>query len=177
MLKKGIKKSVEIPEDVEANVKDRVVEISGPNGELSREFDIFGISISLDIDQIVVESESSKKKQQAAVGTVISHINNMIEGVTEGFSSKLKVFYSHFPITVNVSGDRVMVENFIGEEQPRFAEIVGDTEVSVDGEEITVEGIDKEEVGQTAANIEEATKATGRDPRVFQDGIYIVERP
>ncbi|KXB06584.1 50S ribosomal protein L6 [candidate division MSBL1 archaeon SCGC-AAA382C18] len=177
MLNNGITESVEIPEDVEISIDGKVVKVNGPNAELSRKFDIMGIGIKIEDKEAVVKSQSSKKKDQSAVGTVVSHIENMIEGVTEGFTSKLKVVYSHFPITVNVSGDKVMVENFIGEEEPRVANIVEDTEVDVDGEEITIEGPDKEAVGQTAANIEQATDAKNRDPRVFQDGIYIVERP
>jgi len=76
---------------------------------------------------------------------------------------------------VNVEGNKVKIENFIGEEKPRAAEIVGDAEVEINGEEMEVKGPSKEDVGQTAANIEQATKAKNRDPRTFQDGVYIVE--
>ena len=48
--------------------------------------------------------------------------------------------------------------------------------MKVKGQEIIVEGIDKEATGQTAANIEQATRITKWDRRVFQDGIYIVEK-
>ncbi len=176
MMNQSVEEKVEIPDEVEASVEGRTVKVSGPNGELSRTFDIFGIDIGEENDDVLVKSESSRKKQVAAVGTVVSHVQNMIEGVTEGFTSKLKVVYSHFPINVSVDGDAVKIENFIGEEKPRTANIVGSTEVEIQGEEIVVKGSDKEEVGQTAANIEQATRAQGRDPRVFQDGIYVVER-
>lgn len=177
MMDAGIKERVEIPEDVDFSLDGDKFEVRGPNGELSRSFDIEGVRLERDGDDIVVTSDSSRKKRHAAVGTVVSHVKNMIEGVTDGFSSKLKVVYSHFPITVNVEGDKVKIENFIGEEKPRVANIVGDTEVKVNGEEIEVSGPNKESVGQTSANIEQATKAGNRDPRVFQDGVYIVERP
>jgi large subunit ribosomal protein L6 len=48
--------------------------------------------------------------------------------------------------------------------------------VALGSDEVTVTGIDKETVGKTAANIEHATRIRERDPRVFQDGVYIVER-
>jgi large subunit ribosomal protein L6 len=48
--------------------------------------------------------------------------------------------------------------------------------VALGADEVTVAGIDKESVGKTAANIEHATRIRERDPRVFQDGVYIVER-
>ena len=176
MMKQGVKEKVEITSEVEASVKDRTIEINGPNADLSRTFDILGISIREEEGDIIVESESSRKKQAAAVGTVVSHIQNMIKGVTDGFTSRLKVVYSHFPINVSVDGGRVKIENFIGEEEPRIANIVGSAEVEIQGEEIVVSGADKEEVGQTAANIEQTARAGDRDPRVFQDGIYVVEK-
>lgn len=177
MIDKGIRKTVEIPEEVDASLEDGTVKISGPEGELTRSFDMRGVEISQDDDEIIVESELSRKEYRASVGTAISHIKNMSKGVIEGFTFKLKLVYSHFPVTVNVRDGVVQIENFIGEEKPREAQIVGDTEVKIDGEDIDVSGIDKEAVGQTAANIEQATGTKGRDPRVFQDGIYIVERP
>jgi large subunit ribosomal protein L6 len=56
------------------------------------------------------------------------------------------------------------------------ARIVGGAEVEVVGDEILVRGVDKEEVGQTALNIEQASRPKGKDPRVFQDGCYLFER-
>jgi large subunit ribosomal protein L6 len=53
---------------------------------------------------------------------------------------------------------------------------VGDSLVAIKGDELIVTGINKEHVGQTAANIEQATRIKGRDPRVFQDGIYLTEK-
>jgi large subunit ribosomal protein L6 len=98
----------------------------------------------------------------------------MIKGVVEGFECKLKIVYAHFPIQVKVEGDKVLIINFLGEKKPRKAQIVGkETKVKVTSDEIIITGIDKEAVGQTAANIEQATRIKGYDPRVFQDGIYI----
>jgi len=111
------------------------------------------------------------------VGTFWAHIRNLIRGVTEGFEYKLKVVYAHFPIKLRVEGDEVIIENFLGEKHPRKAKIVGRVKVEIRGQEIIVKGIDKEECGQTAANLEQATKIKRLDPRVFQDGIYIVEKP
>ena len=69
------------------------------------------------------------------------------------------------------------IDNFLGERSPRKAKIIGDdVKVSVKGEDVTITGINKEHVGQTMANIEQATKIKGRDPRIFQDGIYLVDK-
>ena len=53
---------------------------------------------------------------------------------------------------------------------------MGDVKVKVQGEDIIVEGLNLENVSQTAANIEQATKVKNKDPRVFLDGIYVFER-
>jgi len=69
-----------------------------------------------------------------------------------------------------------LIENFTGEKNPRRAKIIGDVKVKIQSEDIIVQGINLEEVSQTAANIEQATKVKKKDPRVFLDGIYIYER-
>ena len=111
------------------------------------------------------------------VGTIRSHISNMIYGVKHGFTYKMKIVYAHFPMTVKVKGKLVTIDNFLGERHPRTAKIIGDdVKVSVKGDDVTITGINKENVGQTMANIEQATKIKGRDPRIFQDGIYLVDK-
>jgi large subunit ribosomal protein L6 len=100
----------------------------------------------------------------------------MITGVAKGFSYKLKIVFSHFPISVKVQGKAVVIENFTGERRARRVKMIGDVKVKVQSEDIVVEGINLEDVSQTAANIEQATKVKKKDPRVFLDGIYVYER-
>jgi large subunit ribosomal protein L6 len=64
----------------------------------------------------------------------------------------------------------------LGERVPRVAKIVGKTQVKVEGSDLIVTGINIEEVGQTAANIEQACRIVGYDRRKFMDGIYIVSK-
>ena len=59
---------------------------------------------------------------------------------------------------------------------PHRQGVVGSAQVKIQGDEVTVSGVNKEDVGQTMANIEQATKIKGKDPRVFQDGIYLVAK-
>lgn len=166
---------IPIPEGVDVTVSDEVV-VTGPQGELKRKFNARNIKISNDDGKVVLEAPFPKKRDKAMLGTIKSHITNMIVGLTDGFSYKMKIVYAHFPMTVKVSDSKVTIENFLGERHPRTAKILGNTKVQVKGDEVTVEGINKEEVGQTMANIEQATKIKGRDPRVFQDGIYLVSK-
>jgi len=171
-----VREEVEIPEGVEVTVEGNTVKVKGPNGELERELRYPGVQIFTEDGKVVVFKEFPRKRDIAIARTFKAHIANMIKGVTEGFTYKLKVVYSHFPMTVKVQGDEVLIENFLGEKNPRRAKILPGVKVKVMGSEVIVEGIDKEAVGQTAANIEQATRITKWDRRVFQDGIYIVEK-
>ncbi len=172
---------VEVPEGVEVKIDGMKVTVKGPKGELTRDFShARGVLIRLDEEEgrkkVVVETFFADRRKKALVGTIAAHIENMITGVTKGFRYKLKIIYSHFPISVKVEGDKVIIENFLGEKAPRVAKIVGNTTVRVEGNDVIVEGIDVEAVGQTAANIELATKVKDKDRRVFVDGIYIYEK-
>lgn len=166
---------LKIPENVDVDVSHGVVTVRGPKGELSRKLLLHGTQIIKDGRTIRVFG-GIRRKEKAIVGTVAAHIRNMITGVTQGFEYKLKICYSHFPMQVSVSGNEVVISNFMGEKAPRRARIVGSAKVEVRGDIVTVSGINIEEVGQTAANIERATRIKERDPRVFQDGIYIFDR-
>lgn len=171
-----VREEIEIPEGVEVTVENNVVKVKGPKGELERALKYPGVKIFMEDGKVVIYKDFPRRKDIAIARTFKAHINNMIKGVTEGFTYRLKVVYSHFPITVKVQGDKVVIENFLGEKAPRLAQILPGVKVKVKGQEIVVEGIDKEKVGQTAANIEQATRITKWDRRVFQDGIYIVEK-
>ena len=168
--------TVEIPEGVEGKLEGRIVTIKGEKGELVRDFSHAPITIQLDGKTVTVQASWPRKKEAALVGTVRSHIQNMIKGVTTGFTYKLKIVFSHFPITVKIKEKALTIENFTGERNPRKAKIMGDTKVIVKGDDIIVQGINLEDVSQTAANIQNATKIRNKDPRVVLDGIYVYEK-
>lgn len=169
-------KVVHVPDDVEVLVEGRKVTVRGLKGTITRDFLHAPVSIELLGKTIHIWASWPKRRKAALVGTVYSHIKNMITGVRKGFTYKLKVVFSHFPISVEVQGKTVLIKNFIGERSPRKAKIVGDVKVKVSGEDVIVQGINVEDVSQTAANIEQATKVRRKDPRVFLDGIYVYER-
>jgi len=169
-------KTIEIPESVEVKVEGRVVTVKGEKGTLTCNFSEAPVLIQREDRTIKVQANWPRKKEAAIVGTVGSHIQNMIIGVTKGFTYKLKIVFSHFPISVKVKENVVSIENFTGERSPRFVKIIGDAKVSVKEDDIIVQGINLEDVSQTAANIEQATKVKRKDPRVFLDGIFIYEK-
>lgn len=169
-------KSIEIPEGVEVKVEGRGVTVTGEKGTLTRDFSHTSVSIMLEGTVVKVGVKWPRKREASFVGTISSHIQNMITGVTKGFTYKLKIVFSHFPISVKVDGKKIVMENFTGERSPRIAKIMGETKVAVKGEDVIVQGLSIEDVSQTAANVEQATKIKVKDPRVFLDGIYVYER-
>lgn len=171
-----MEKIVTIPDGVQVSLKGREVSVKGSKGTLTRTFSnaMFDRNISIgSSDGKVVVKGTDQRKIKSYAGAIASHIENMIIGVTKGYCYKLKIFHTHFPITLEVKGKNMAVKNFLGARSVRTAETVGNSKVEIKKDEVTVTGISKEDVAQTAANIEGACRISGRDRRVFLDGIYI----
>jgi large subunit ribosomal protein L6 len=169
--------ALEIPEDVSASQDHLDLSVDGPNGSVTRRLWYPDIDVTVEDDTVVIASDEDDAKTLSTMGTFESHIENMFHGVIEGWEYEMEVFYSHFPMQVNVEGDEVVIENFLGEKAARRTTVHGATDVSVDGEELTITGPDIEAVGQTAADIEQLTRINDKDVRVFQDGVYITQKP
>jgi len=167
---------LDVPEGVTASMAGRVLSIKGKLGEARKDFDKVGINIGIEGKKVVISPFSKKKKDNVIINTAVSHVNNMITGVTKGYTYRLKVVYAHFPITVKTKGDQILVENFVGERSPRVAQIVGSCKVSIEGDDVVVKGVSIEDVGQTAANVELATKIRRKDQRIFLDGVYTYQK-
>ncbi|MFB0543523.1 MAG: 50S ribosomal protein L6 [Candidatus Bathyarchaeia archaeon] len=171
-----VESHVDVPEGVEVEVEGKKVAVRGERGSLTRDFRHAPVDIEPWDQKIRVHTGSTKKRERSVVKTIAAHIQNMIKGVEEGFTYKLKMVYVHFPITVRVEGKRILIQNFTGERNPRIAKIFGDVEVTVSGDDIIVSGIDVEAVAQTAANIQQATRIRRKDVRKFIDGIYVYSK-
>ena len=170
--------TIQIPDEATAEVDHLDLTLEGPEGSVTRRLWYPDVSVTVTDGAVAIERPADADRQtEATVGTFESHVTNMLYGVTEGWEYDMEVFYSHFPMDVDTEGDEVVIENFLGERAPRRAAVLGDTEVSIDGEELTLSGPSKEDVGQTAANIEQLTRVTDKDQRVFQDGVYITDKP
>ncbi|MEM3085538.1 MAG: 50S ribosomal protein L6 [Halobacteria archaeon] len=174
--REGEERVVPVPEGVRAALQGSTLQVQGPRGSLSRVLRAPGVALEVKDSAVVIRSSSSRRQHRALAGTLASHAANMVAGASRGFTCRMKVCFSHFPIQVTVAGSEVQIANFLGEKRPRKAKIVGGTKVDAKGDTLLVSGPDIEAVGQTAANIEQATKIRNYDPRVFQDGIFIVEK-
>jgi large subunit ribosomal protein L6 len=173
---KEIARQIEIPQGVTVDLAPPIITVTGPKGQISRKISYPEIEIKKEDSVVVVNARLNRKRQRAMVGTLAAHIANMIAGVTTGFEYRMKVVYSHFPIQLKTTSSEVVISNFLGERKPRAARILPGAKVEVMKDEVVITGIDKETVGQTMANIEQATRVRGFDVRVFQDGVYLVER-
>lgn len=181
-----VSETVKIPEGVKVSIEEaplgyRVI-VKGPMGTVSKEFRNVPIIMRLNGDEVVIEGYMLDRKGKAMVYTIASAVNNMIIGVTRGWRYKLKIVYAHFPISVKVQGDTLVIENFLGRKSKIALKIPQGVKVQATKDDVIVEGIDKELVSQFAANIEEATTLRGEErmsphgreaaPGVL-DGIYV----
>jgi large subunit ribosomal protein L6 len=169
-------RKVKIPDGVKASLDGMHLRVTGPKGQLSRNVRFPQVTVTCDGNEVIIATESRRKEITAMVGTLEAHTKNMFRGVTEGFEYRMKVVYSHFPIQLKLQGNKLEIANFLGEKKARHARIEQGVTAKVGNDEVVLTGIDRELVGNTAANIEHATHIRDRDPRVFQDGVYMVQR-
>lgn len=171
--------AVEIPlvEGVTAEYASQTLTIKGPKGEISKIMKYPQVTLSIENNQVKIETKRFTQRQKKIMFTFRAHVNNMIAGVTHGFEYKLVVVYAKFPITVELKGTKFNVKNLLGEKVPRTVEVPSDVKVDIKGKDIVVTGIDKEKTGQVAASLEQLCRITHLDRRVIQDGIFITSKP
>jgi len=172
---------VKIPEDITATVNNRVVSIKGKRGLLQKSFKHTQLDVKmLGKKRIQVEKWFGSRKDIATVRTVITHIENMMKGVTNGYRYKMKSVYAHFPINIAIQDDgkTVEVRNFLGEKYVRRVSMFDGVKCVQTGQkdEIAVEGNDIEKVSQSAAQIQQCVLVKNKDIRKFLDGIYVSDK-
>jgi large subunit ribosomal protein L6 len=173
--KREIKVEIEIPEGITIEIGE-LVKVKGKAGEVTKNLSNPNVKISKDGNKIVLKALKSTKREQKIVNTFRAHINNMLKGANETYKYKLKICSGHFPMNVSVKGNEFIVKNFFGEKIPRVLKLNEGANVKVEGDIINVESPDKEIAGQVAASIEQLVKRTNYDTRIFQDGIWIIEK-
>jgi len=170
------KDQVDIPEGVTVTVNKHMVSFVGPLGKTHKSFRNIPVKVEVNEGKILLTAIEHKKRDYAILHTARSIIRNICEGLVTGYTIKMKLVFSHFPITVKVEGNKVLIENFQGERAPRITYIVGNTKVVPKGEDIILTGEVWTDITQTAANIELKSKVKNKDHRVFLDGIYAFEK-
>ena len=187
MARKDLREEIEITEGINAVIEgDKIIIKKGEAGsekseganELERKLDR-RVDIKINGNKIILESKQTTKNDRKMFGTMKAHINNMITGLTEKFKYKLQIANVHFPMNVSHDKDKniLIIKNFLGEKKDRIVKLVEGVEIKVGKEDIELESINIEKAGQCAANIEKGAKVRNKDRRIFQDGIFIIEKP
>ncbi len=174
---KTLEKEIILPEGVEFAREGKEVTIKGPKGELKRKILDPSVDLEKTGDSLKLSFPILNKTNKRKLHTFAAHLDNMVRGVTEGYTYKLKICSGHFPMNVALKGDVVEIKNFIGESVPRKVKLKQGAEVKIDGDVINVTSTDKEIAGNTAGDLEKITRRKGFDKRIFQDGIYIIDKP
>lgn len=142
------KQPIKIPAGVTVTLEDGFVQVAGPKGTLKREL-VPEISCVMEGDVVTVVKQKETKRSQALWGTYAAHLHNMITGVTEGFKKVLEI--EGVGYRAEAQGNKIKL--LVGFSHP--VELIAPEGVQIVTEKnvITVSGIDKEVVGQFAANI------------------------
>ena len=173
---KKLSTEVLIPDNVKVGLKSTMLSVEGPLGKTYKNFKKIPVKIEINNNKININAIGKRNKDYAILNTAKSIIQNLCEGVIEGYTIKMKIVFSHFPITVKVEGKKILIENFQGERAPRVSRIFGGTKVMPKGDDVIITGHVLTDVTQTAAEIEQNSKVKNKDHRVFLDGIYKFEK-
>ncbi|KAF5833159.1 ribosomal protein L9 component of cytosolic 80S ribosome and 60S large subunit [Dunaliella salina] len=179
-----VSRTLPIPEGVTVEVKGRHVRVKGPRGTLQREFTHMTLDMYVFEEKgqkkLKVDLHSGRRKQLASLRTVVSHVQNLIVGVTKGFQYKMRLVYAHFPININIEGGSTLeIRNFLGDKRVRVVKMLPGVNVArSEGvkDELTITGNSVENVSRSCALINQQCSVRVLDIRKFLDGIYVSEK-
>ncbi len=150
------RKPIPIPSGVTVDIKGDTVTVKGPKGELSQKVRP-EVEVTIEDNNIVVKRKADNKKAKAFHGLYRSLINNMVIGVTEGFTKVLEIHGTGYRASIeNIQGETCVVfkKGELGFSHPIYFAIPAQMEVSMEGRtKIILKGIDKSLVGLVAAKI------------------------
>ncbi|CAL9232316.1 unnamed protein product [Arabidopsis halleri] len=179
--------TMDIPDGVAIKVNAKVIEVEGPRGKLTRDFKHLNLDFQLIKDEVTgkrqlkIDSWFGSRKTSASIRTALSHVDNLIAGVTQGFLYKMRFVYAHFPINASIDGNNKSIEirNFLGEKKVRKVEMLDGVKIVRSEkvkDEIILEGNDIELVSRSCALINQKCHVKKKDIRKFLDGIYVSEK-
>ena len=143
------KKPIEIPSGVTIDVKDNLVTVKGPKGELTRTFSA-DIKMNIEGNEVTFTRPNDSKEMKTIHGTTRANFNNMVVGVSEGFQKALELIGVGY--RAQLQGSKLVLN--VGYSHP--VEITPPAGVTVEvpaNTQVIVKGANKEEVGELAANI------------------------
>ncbi|KAI3512311.1 hypothetical protein L2E82_27966 [Cichorium intybus] len=179
--------TMDIPDGIEIKIKAKIIEVTGPRGTLTRNFKHLNLDFLLITDEetgkrkLKVDAWFGSRKTTAAIRTALSHVGNLITGVTQGFRYKMRFVYAHFPINASItnSNSAIEIRNFLGEKKVRKVDMLnGVTVVRSEKvkDELVLDGNDIELVSRSCALINQKCHVKNKDIRKFLDGIYVSDK-
>jgi len=148
------KKPIDIPKGVDVKIEDNNhVVVKGPKGQLENDFNP-DLTIKIEENQIKIERPNDSAFMRAIHGTTRALLANMVKGVTEGFTVELEIV----GIGYRAAMKGKTLELQLGYSHPIIYEPPEGIQIAVEGNIIKVSGIDKQKVGQVAAEIREFRK-------------------
>ncbi len=148
------KNPIEIPEGVEVKIEARELTVKGPKGELKQKIHPLVNIEQTDKQLLVKVNQPEDKRQRSLWGLFASLIKNMVEGVTNGYEKKLEV--NGVGYRVELKGDTLILN--VGYSHPIEYKLPEGITASVEKNLITISGIDKQVVGEVAAQIRKVRK-------------------
>lgn len=183
-MRSTIEEIIEIPGGITCELKARTIVCTKGGVTLMRMLNHPAIEAHLESNRLILRCAKANKTHRCTIAALKAHLRNIFSGLEQRFTYVLEACNVHFPMTAKLEKNRLGISNFLGERTTRIAEILPDVSVEIKEQKsptspfrIMVSSHNREAAGQTAANIEKATRVKNRDRRVFQDGIFIIERP
>ncbi|KAL5735998.1 hypothetical protein ACOSP7_030468 [Xanthoceras sorbifolium] len=179
--------TMDIPDGVKIKINAKIIEVEGPRGKLSRNFKHLNLDFHLMTDEstgqrkLKIDAWFGTRKTSAAIRTALSHVENLITGVTRGYRYKMRFVYAHFPINAAISNGNKSIEirNFLGEKRVRKVDMLDGVTILRSEkvkDELVLDGNDIELVSRSAALINQKCHVKNKDIRKFLDGIYVSEK-
>ena len=166
------KQPIEIPSGVEVSFADGVLTVKGPKGTLSQPVKTEHVGVAVE-DNVITFTPKETDKAPALWGTYAAHANNMISGVTEGFTKILEI--EGVGYRAEMKGNTLVLN--MGYSHPVEMEVPEGLQVTVEKNVITITGFDKELLGQFAANVREVRPPEPyKGKGIHYQGEYIIRK-
>ncbi|XP_020209938.1 60S ribosomal protein L9 [Cajanus cajan] len=172
--------TMNIPEGVSIKVQAKVITVEGPRGKLVRDFKHLNLDFELIKDgegkrKLKIDAWFGSRKTSAAIRTALSHVENLITGVTKGYRYKMRFVYAHFPINASIANNNKSIEirNFLGEKRVRKVDLLeGVTVVRSEKvkDELVLDGNDIELVSRSCALINQKCHVK---TRIFENFLMV----
>lgn len=175
-MKEDLIREIELPEKTTVQIEGPLIKIIGPQGEVEKKLTHPRVKINTEKNKLKLVAKKATKTEKKIINSFVAHLTNMIKGVNEKYTYKLKICSGHFPMNVTVNNNQLIIKNFLGESIPRTLKVNPNVEVKIEGNEIIVTSTSKENAGQFAAKIEQLTKVKNKDIRIFQDGCHLINK-